>query len=116
VEYTATRSASKGMTVEIKAKCPNTSTGRNQSAANIAPNVRVICRTEDTARGTCKDVTNPVDYYRVYIEGCKTSILFRPVFAIISGSKHSPSLAHLRLSSGKDVTIAGIDRQRCNVG
>ena len=77
--------------------------------------IAVVCRSEYTTRGTCKDVTSMVDCHGVHIACCKTSILFRPGFAVVSGSKHTASLTHMRLSSGEDVT-AVIDRQRRNVG
>jgi hypothetical protein len=42
-EYCATGSPSKSITVRIDCQCPNISTGRNQPAANIAPNLAFVC-------------------------------------------------------------------------
>ena len=60
-------------------------------------------------------MTQGIDCHGVHVECCKAIVLFRPGIAIVGGSKHTATLTHLRLSSGKDVAIGRVNRERNNV-
>jgi hypothetical protein len=51
-----------------------------------------------------------------HVKCCEASVLFRPCFTVISGSKHPTSLTHNGMCSGEDVIVATINGQRRNVG
>jgi hypothetical protein len=57
-----------------------------------------------------------VDCHRVHIDCGKAVILFSPGIAVIAGSKHAATLTEYGMSSGKDVAVVRIDRQRSYIG
>jgi hypothetical protein len=115
-EYCAAGGSGKGVSSRIDRQCPNIAIRSNQPSANFTPTFAIVCRAEYSACSASKDVAQRVDGHCAHINRRKTIILFRPAVTVVSGSEHAATLTEYGMSSGKDVTVAFIDRQRRDVG
>src|ERR1043166_983201 len=113
-KYAATSGSGKGKSFRIDCKCANSSKGRNQSAADVDPNVSIIFRTENSAISPGENVTQGIDCQSIHVDCAKPVILFRPTIAVVSRPEYSTAFTHEGTRSCKDLSVA-TDCQSSNI-